>query len=68
MYISKLLKIISLYGVLDRGCPNHRSYRVIRKPSKMKLTGMACEKCTELWQVRQELNKLLKETGVQSND
>jgi hypothetical protein len=62
MYVGNLLKIIDIYEALDRGCPKHRGYRAKRK------SQIECEKCLELYQLRQELKSLLEETGVEHND
>lgn len=61
MYVDKLLKIITLYGVLEKGCSKHKQYRAKRKPR------VECVDCIVLWEFRQQLNKLLKETGIDGN-
>ena len=62
MYVSKLLMIIEIYGALDKGCPKHRQYR-----AKIKPRIKDCEECLGLYALRLELNKLLKDTGVNDN-
>jgi hypothetical protein len=60
MYVGKLLRIITIYEILDKGCSKHRGYRAKRKPRVAD-----CTVCNALWVLRQELKELLEDTGME---
>lgn len=36
-------------------CKTHPTYKAIRKPKKLKATGVACPECVAMYQVRPEV-------------